>query len=135
MIRLWMMLALMFGSALATAQTMYACQWIGGNGYEFKEGRWSRIGFRPGKPFFVTLTKDGLPENSTLEAVDLLPDRTRCEKLTLQIGMIACGETWGGALTFNTHTLEGARSLVFGAGNSGAKRDDIAVSLFTCQKM
>jgi hypothetical protein len=137
MIRLWILITLIFGSAIATAQTMYACQWLGGNGYTFKEGRWSRIAFNPGKPFFMKLTKDGLPDASTLQAVDLIPDKTRCENLAIanRPAMIACGESWGTGLTFNTITLEGARSLIFGAGTADKQRDDIAVSLFACQKM
>lgn len=120
----------------AIGQVVYACQYSNSSGFVYEAGRWKPTSFVLKKPFFLTLNSQGLPDEKSLEALGMLASRVTCGRPITIGDAIGCGEArTAGALSFNTKTLEGAVSNVFGAAMNGPQRDTVMVELFSCQRM
>lgn len=114
---------------------MLACQYIDSNGFFSENGRWSRAGFNNDPPFFLKVVDGQLDETSI--AAFLGVDRLVCLSPPLDSDLQTCVDDLGGALHFRHSSGNGAEAQMFGASqhSSDARRDTVAVRLFTCQRM
>lgn len=126
-------------SCLSYAQQVLACQFTQSTGFTWKSGRWASAGFLPNKPFFLRINDDELIEPKSLESLLFFPADTVCKKFNSKQGGLrtACAEADSGSgVVLNLQTLTGAASLISGAATQIQNmRDDVLVSLFTCQRM
>lgn len=120
----------------ATGQVIYACQYSRAIGFVSEQGSWKSTTFKLEKPFFLSLDSRGLPDEKSLAVFRMMPNKVTCERFAIDRDAIGCGEGQGASgLTFNTKTLEGAVSAIFGAGLTDPPRDTLSIKVFSCQKM
>jgi hypothetical protein len=134
------LLALSF-NVVYSQTTTYACQFVDSNGFIWKNGKWSRIGFNIDKPFFLKY-QDGLLDKESAYRVFwreegvFAPSKISCVYEPTR-GSDSCITLLGQSLVFNKNNLQGATSSLMGAALTGINgvRDTPSIDLFVCQTM
>jgi hypothetical protein len=134
-IELTLLIALssVFFSAGATAQNQpFACQSDASAGLIWDKGRWDVTAFNADK-FILVKAGDVLTNASVGKAMQGFPaSGIKCEK---NYGnQISCRNPVGGFLFFNTATLKGGVTALYGASQSenDTPKDTVSVTAFSC---
>lgn len=128
------------------AQMTLACQFMAGNGFIWKNGKWQPTMFTPEKPFFLTIRPNNqLEPKSALVAMAMTPDiaesfkndpeSVNCFPHFKLAKSSTCADYSGSSITISLASLEGAVSLPAGATQQSQTRDTISIRPFVCQKM
>lgn len=106
-----------------------ACQEDASAGLNWKNGKWETKTFATEK-FILIQTEDNLTRDSAAKALNNdYPNQVFCKSDNFRIG---CQDGSGGNLYFDTRTLKGGISQIFGSIFTGSRRDSVTVSTFTC---
>ncbi len=135
---LFLIFALSFSTIYAQTTT-YACQYVDANGFEWKNNRWARTGFKVRNPFFLKYNSSNIDPESAFRVFfkngSFAPYEISCVNVLNAAN--SCITVYGQSLVFNKENLEGATSQLLGSTEIGVngRRDTVSVELFTCQKM
>ncbi len=100
-------------------------------GLQWENGRWATSTFKPRSPKFI-LVQAGtlLTTDSVAKALVSAPSLVTCRDTKHQI---ECADRTGGSLFFfDTRTLRGGISALFGGTMSGANKDSVYLQVFSC---
>ena len=126
----WLILLFsMFFTNGAVAQNKpLACQGDAGAGLLWENGRWVTKSFKTDK-FILVQTNSGLTLESVAKAIESDSTQVSCKNVGHRI---SCGDLTGHSLIFDSRTLQGGFSQMFGSTTTGAKRDTVTVEVFSC---
>lgn len=130
------LLCLLFFTFSVHSQTTIACQFTDASGYTYEGGKWKQSRFFLGKPFFIKINSDGVINVSSLKGIEM-DFKPQCNRPfpSVRPDLIVCHDAIT-TLTLSTKTLEGAMSALGGAAQpNSTKKDDMAISIFSCQSM
>ena len=110
-----------------------ACQVEASAGLSWENGRWVTTRFITEK-FILVQSGQILTADSVTKAMGFkveYSDQTSCTQPSV-FGDILCVDRGGTSLFFSPKTLRGGISKLFGSTTDGARRDTVAVDVFSC---
>ena len=120
--------SLFFASGVAAQNKPLACQSDAAAGLKWENGRWVTKSFEQSK-FILVQASNTLTIDSVGKALTATPSGVSCRN---DFTEIHCTDNSGGGLYFDSRSLKGGISQLFGSINEGVKRDTVTVQIFSC---
>jgi len=118
-----------FTNGAAAQNRPLACQVDQAAGLQWENGRWVTYKFETNKFILVQAGKN-LTNESVAKVLDNpYPNQITCMNSAPEF---TCFDSSGRTLYFNPISLKGGISSLFGSTEVGAKRDSVAVQVFSC---
>ena len=127
---LLLVIGLLFGTNTYSQNNPIACQDDAAGGLKWEGGNWKTTGFIT-RRFILVLQGKTLTPSSAAKVLEMLEKNVTCR--VIMGGQTSCLDDYGGNILFDTGTMKGAISQIFGGTNAGNNRDTISVRAFTCQ--